>query len=243
MKFLSKAFIVANVFSSCIAFALPTQAVNLLLNSGFETGDLTGWSIDGETIEFGVNSDGVDISENTPLFFNPSLQNVRSGDFAAYALVRNSPRETAIFSQTVNAEPDTTYLIGYWVGADSSTDGFGLFTDRGLNPRIFANDINIQATGPIEFDTGSEPSDFVFVSGQYTTGETETSVLVNYTVIGSGTARGAFSVDDFTFEEVPEPLPIMTLPIIICVGLLLRRKYECVSHDELSSADSGKHPS
>ncbi|PZD74752.1 hypothetical protein C1752_00691 [Acaryochloris thomasi RCC1774] len=223
MNVFLKVSIVVSVLVSSAASASSARAVSLLTNSGFETGDLTGWTVAGNIVDFGVNRDGADLSANTFDSFNPSFQNVRSGNFAAYAVVRTNPAERAIFSQAVTVQPDTTYSLGYWLSADSRTGAYGLFNNFG-NPTISVNGSDIEATGPSQFDTGASPSDFIFVSGEYTTSQEETSVLVDYSIIGSGTARAAFSVDDFTFEAVPESSFMMTIPFVFGMVLILRRK-------------------
>ena len=61
---------------------------NLLVNPGFETGDFSGWTVGGNSMNTGVASDGTPISGFDPPFAW-NYVNVRSGDYAGYALVKD----------------------------------------------------------------------------------------------------------------------------------------------------------
>src|SRR5438876_9222795 len=83
----------------CLVLALATSrsspgAVNLLMNPGFETGDLTGWTVGGTAVP-GVATDGVPISSGVP----GNVVHPFAGNYAAYATLQ-SPSTTLTLSQT-----------------------------------------------------------------------------------------------------------------------------------------------
>ena len=95
--------------------ASDASADNLLVNPGFETGNFAGWTIAGNSISFGVNTDGTPIAgAQTP--FPPNFVNVRSGAFAGWALVKDGidPVERITLTQTQAVPPNELLNIGFW---------------------------------------------------------------------------------------------------------------------------------
>jgi MYXO-CTERM domain-containing protein len=87
---------------------------NLVSNCGFETGDFTGWTLGGNTLNPGDNYYGVDAFD------------ANSGNFGAYMsqdfFVGTSPVE---LSQTLATTVGATYDIAYWLEQDTApTTGF-----------------------------------------------------------------------------------------------------------------------
>ena len=93
----------------CLVASASQATINLLANSGFETGDFSGWTVEGNSIQEDVATDGTPIPNADPPF-PPNFQNVRSGQFAGNALIRDgltvpaeriilSPKYTSISSQ------------------------------------------------------------------------------------------------------------------------------------------------
>lgn len=188
-----------------LVFASSAQAT-LLTNAGFETGDFTGWTVGGNTISSGVNVDGANLSAFTQNIFDPTFQNVRSGTFAAYGIVRTSPLEQIILEQTVSVVAGQSYDVGYFVGADASNRSYGFSSGNS----IVVDGTSLGLTGLGAFSTGSTSADFRHVFGTYVASASN-SVTVSYTITGSGTGRAGFSFDDFYFDgaapvtAVPEP--------------------------------------
>ena len=81
--------LLAGLATGLFIFSLAgtANAAQSLINAGFETGDLTGWTIGGNSVDYGVNTDGVDISTYTLDSFDPTCQNIRSGSYGAYGIV------------------------------------------------------------------------------------------------------------------------------------------------------------
>ena len=185
--------------------ATPTYAVNLLTNPGFETGDLTGWDFLGGTIRLGVETAGTEIPPEG--LYYPSIQNVRSGDFAAYAIVDQPLDEYVRLSQLLTVVPNTTYSMGYYASVNApplNSVGFGDSPYSSLVD-ILINDVSIAATHP---DTIG--NDFVLVDGSFTTGASQTVLTVTFEAsASSNTGSVGLSLDDFYFADsvsaVPEP--------------------------------------
>ncbi len=204
-------------------------ATQLLINSSFETGDLTGWTIGGTSPHHGVNLDGTDLSGfTTPDDFDPSYQNVRSGSYAAFASLSTNPLQQIWFEQTINTVANSTYDIGYWMGVDTNS-GVGVWD---ADNDILVNGTSIMLSGFGGVYPGSDPLDFNNIFGQYATGAGETSVTVSFRISGSGTWQAAFSLDDFYFdgqapisgEPIPEPATMLLFGTGIAVLIGAGRK-------------------
>ena len=87
-----------------LAMTITTRA-NLLSNPGFETGNLAGWTMGGSNGGSGVLSDGQSIPGVTHSGFLPSYQNVRSGNYGAYAVTAGTNGEYVSFAQTLSLAP------------------------------------------------------------------------------------------------------------------------------------------
>ena len=182
--------------------------VNLLVNPGFETGDFTGWSVGGNSIQVAVQPDGTLIPHTDPPF-SPSYQNVRSGNFAGNALIRRGeylrppePNERVILSQVVAVRPNADVEVGFWLGNDSGSE-FGLETlDR--YTQIFIDGVGLLTWWPYIVGPGDTPSDFYQFRATFNTGN-RTSIEVVFAINGSGTARAGASFDDFyLLSEAPD---------------------------------------
>lgn len=192
-----------------LAGSVPAFAAdeNLLSNPGFETGDLTGWTISGNTPNYGVATDGTLIPATFAPFGN-IYTNVRSGTYSGWSNVRGFSKVSIKLSQTFDVAPNSTYDVGYYVGVDSPSE-FGY----GMQAVVTVNSSTLSLTGVFQLDNtnggnGSGPSNFRHVFGSYTTGATETSVTVTYEIWGSGTGQSGFSFDDFHFTGPPAVIPV-----------------------------------
>jgi hypothetical protein len=196
-----------------LANAVP---INLLTNAGFETGDFTGWTVGGTSVQSAVDTDGTVIPGTEP-FFGTTFQNVRSGTYGANALVRGSPGEQVFFEQAVSVIAGNTYDVGYFAGVDSPSFQVASY---GFGPTsILVDGGALALTGPTDITSGSTPGDFVHVFGNYLAGSTGL-VTVSYRIAGSGTGRAGFSFDDihFTGEAAAVPAPATTA--LLALGLL-----------------------
>jgi hypothetical protein len=194
-----------------LANAVP---INLLTNAGFETGDFTGWTVGGTSVQSAVDTDGT-VIPGTNLAFGTTFQNVRSGTYGANALVRGDPLEQVFFEQAVSVIAGNTYDVGYFAGVDSPTS---IVSQYGFGPSsILVDGVALALTQPSDLAIGSTPamSDWEHVFGNYLAGGTGL-VNVSYRIAGSGTGRAGFSFDDmyFTGEAAAVPAP----PALILFG-------------------------
>ncbi len=190
--------------------------INLLSNPGFETGDLTGWTVGGPNGGYGVLTDGSSIPGVTYVELLPAYQNVRSGTYAAYAVAAYAQMEYVMFSQVLNLLPGT-YTASFYMGHD---ENHGI----GISPAIGVGNLGIwidQTLVPFNsfyennFYPGSDPEDFTlfdadfFCSGGLTT--------IEFRISGSGTERAGISIDDLAVMAIPSPGAIY----LACIGSAL----------------------
>ena len=186
--------------------AMTAEPVNLLVNGTFETGDFTGWTIGGNSVNSGVAVDGQVIA-GTQATFGENLTNVHAGKLAGFAVVRTSPLEQITLTQTIQVAPSTTYDVGYFVNTDApALAGYAMVCD---DTQIKVGDTFLSVTGCGPLTTaegnGPNPSDFRHVSGSFFTGPDQTSATVTFTISGSGTGRAGFNFDDFYVNRRPSP--------------------------------------
>lgn len=218
-----KCTLVAVFFASTFVLTwwggIDAAPINLLTNPGFETGDFTGWTVTGTSSSTGVATAGTPIP---PTFF-PSVVDVRSGSFAAFASVAQGatgfPFEQVLLSQTLAVLPSTAYSLGYFASAQATgSSGFGF----GNLPSTSTVDIVVDgvSTGPI-FPIVIFVSDgFIPVSSTYTTGPSQTALTVTYSTSASGASVG-ISLDDyfFTGESPQAPIPEPSTMLLLASGL------------------------
>ncbi len=196
--------------------------VNLLANPGFETGDLTGWTVGGINGGVGVLTDGASIPGVTYVDFVPAYQNVRSGSYGAYAVTAavpvSGPVEYASFSQTVNLVPGT-YTASFYMGHDESS-GFGIgwaISNGYLGIRIDGNPVPFNSSYANNFSPGSGPGDFTLFDADFVS--TGGLTTVEFRISGSGYARAGISVDDFSLMGEVSSLAIPAPGAMVLAGL------------------------
>jgi len=198
------------------------KADNLLTNPSFETGDLSGWIVNGDA-QRGVVLDG------TPFFswiIQPEAVYSRSGDYALYTKLENwGPFENqhqppiCTFSQNVRVNRNVTYDVGYYTLTGSPGD----YGQDSSNESIIIGGIEtkINAGTPI----GHSPEDFVH-NHIYYTPNADKDILVTFKIDSPYPAwywdyDVIHSYDDFHFSIVPEPL---TIGLLSLGSLVLLRK-------------------
>jgi hypothetical protein len=159
---------------------------NLLANPGFETGDFTGWTVSGNSPNYGVNVAGFQIAGTD--YATTVL--VHSGTFAGYAVVCGLFCDVYLdLSQRVNVVPGATYWAGFWLG-DGSNQPFG-------------NSVTISVDGApilLTWDVQVEPG-YHFVGGVFAA--TDAQPVIDFHIEGSGGALAGFSFDDFCISGNP----------------------------------------
>jgi len=178
------------------------------VNPSFETGDFTGWTVGGNTVVHGVGRDGDFLGSNPP--FHPAYINVRSGEFAAWAAVKNpiipsNEIERLLLTQTLAVRQNTEVSVGFWLGnGTASTYGVQTAIDQ---LQIYVDGVAMLACcDSPNIHPGTTPADFHLFSQTFNTGS-RSSITVTYAVNGSGGIRAPVPFDDFYFitEPVPEP--------------------------------------
>ena len=173
----------------CLVLALSTCAwtqQNLLANPGFETGDFTGWTVNGTSSNFGVNTAGFVITGTDPRYGTETVL-VHSGTQAGYAVVCRdcSPAQYLDLQQPVNLIPGNVYTVSFWVG-NSTTQAFG-------------NDCKVTVNGTA-ITLSTYPNDifqgYNLMSGRFIA--TQANATIDFRIEGSGTAATGFSFDDFS---------------------------------------------
>lgn len=194
---------------------------NILLDPGFESGGLSFWTVGGKNGGFGVATNGAVLpvtgAPDSPGLFYPSQQNVRSGNFAAYAITAGDSQapwsEYATFSQSVSLQGGS-YELGFWLSTVDDNGGVGLYSAMGSGRLgIYVDGTQIPFTIAPAAD-GTLTSTWVeFASQDFLTSGTH---QIEFSVSAGGTARVGISLDDTFMEAVPEP----SCAALVTLGLL-----------------------
>ena len=199
----------ALAISLCVVLTSSAHA-NLLSNPGFETGDLTGWTVGGSAPRgYGVATAGQALPAG---YYGPSVQEVNSGNFAAWVSTAHSLGDMLTLTQTLTLSAGT-YDVGFYYGSNQGPYGnsTGIFLD---GTQIGYGISNIVNGFQLEF------ANFVLT--------TSGSHQITFDISGSGTAPVSISVDDFYLNNtnaVPEPGTLALLALgLFGFGMSRRRK-------------------
>jgi len=197
------------------AFATSAWGANLLVNPGFETGDLSGWTVSGLT---GAGMSGDPIPGT---LFGATIA-VKEGTFAAYGVVRGSCctiPEPAIFSQLISVTPGTDYTAGFFAKHQSLTGVGYSVGDAATSIQIFVDGVGLLPSSShtsCPLDCFSSVRGFLAFESTFNSGAAS-SVLVEFRMIASGTGYAGISMDDFyVIGKVPEPASIGM--VIVALG-------------------------
>jgi hypothetical protein len=187
-----------------------------LVNGGFETGSFSGWTVAGNSPNFGVGTAGTVITGTYPPFGTTTVL-VHSGSYAGYAVVCSVISSTCKpsgnindyldLSQVISVVPGDTYTAGLYVAANGSSFGYG-------------SNIGISIDGtPIVVPQLGVSSTYQFFSGTFST--LDPTPTITFHINGSGNADAGFSFDDLSVtgppaSVTPEPQSL----VLFATGLL-----------------------
>ncbi len=198
--------------ASLMTFAVAsTASANVLVNSGFESGDLTGWTVAGNApLGFGVGTAGKILPSG---YYGTSKIVVGSGNYAFWIMSRNLLGEFIDLSQTVDLSGGT-YNIGFTYGSNQGP--FGNATSIFLDGKQIAS-----GSGNIINGLQTETAQQLISAGTHT---------FTFHLAGSGTVALPLSADNFYVSNingdavVPEPGSIALLGLgLLGMGAMLRK--------------------
>lgn len=169
--------------------------VNLLTNSGFESGDFNGWAV-------GPAGDLTVVSVASPDNYNAYAPHsgVYSAQFASSAVPDD------VLSQTIATSAGETYTVSFWLAND----------DQGLTPE---NDFKVLFDGNSLLDL-ENANDFSYTHYQFTEAVTGAGSLLTFS---GRQPPGAFYLDDINVTDagpaaVPEASSVVSLGVLLTLG-------------------------
>jgi subtilase family serine protease len=163
-------------------------------NGGFETGDLTDWTLVGSSeLVFALAGDDADVAGEEALPGQPDEQFVHSGLYGAYLgeYAWNGYPAVGSLSQTVATSPGQQYLVSFWLTCVPDSQGVTTnneFTAQWNNLTLYAQ-TNLDAFG--------------WTNLEFVVPATTTSTTLEFDFNND---PGAFGLDDVTVEPVPAPV-------------------------------------
>jgi hypothetical protein len=149
-------------------------------NGGFETGDLSDWTLNGsDELVFALAGDDVDVAGTAALPGQPDGLFVRSGLYGAYLgeWAWNGYPAVGSLAQAVTTKANQTYLVSFWLTCVPDSSGMttnNQFIAKWNNSKIYAGTnlnafgwTNLQFVAPataagtaLEFDFNNDPGAF-----------------------------------------------------------------------------------
>jgi subtilase family serine protease len=163
-------------------------------NGGFETGDLTDWTLVGSTeLNFALSGDDVDVAGTAALPGEPDELFVHSGLYGAYLgeWAWNGYPAVGSLSQAVATTANQQYLVSFWltcVPDDQGVTTNNEFIAKWNNSTLYAQ-TNLGAFG--------------WTNLQFVAPATTKSTTLEFDF---NNVPGAFGLDDVTVEPVPAPV-------------------------------------
>ncbi len=182
------------------SIAFGAQA-NLLTNPGFETGDLSGWTVSGSVpLGYGVGTSGQATPDGA---LGSGSVLVHGGSFAAWAVTRNFFGDGLQLSQTLQLNAGE-YSAGFFYGSNRGPYANAL--------AIYLDGAALTSGGPY-IDNGFLEQKTTFQlasSGSHT---------LSFLLSGSGFGPAPISADDFYLKGTA-PVPEPASAALLCAGLL-----------------------
>ncbi len=178
------------VFQNLTAGTTQNRQFDLYVgNGGFETGDLTYWTLVGDTtLIFALAADGADVAGQAALPGQPDGLFVHSGLYGGY--LGQWPNNGTL-SQTVPTTAGQKLLVSFWLTSVSDNQG-------GTVPNGFVAKWN----GATLFMATNLPV-FAWTNLQYMVSSAGTSGALEFDF---NNTPGAFGLDDVTVQTLPAPL-------------------------------------
>jgi subtilase family serine protease len=166
-----------------LAVALPfTLSIgqSVLQNGGFETGDFTSWTLDGNGPDYNLVDNG-SVTAVTP----------HSGTYFA---ALGEPYTIAYLSQILSTVPGQNYLLSFWLNNDVGGNI--------LNPEKFSANWNTNAGTTNTLFSLTNPASFSWTNLQFIVVATGTSTTLQF---GSQNSPDWFALDDVNVWPIPNP--------------------------------------
>ena len=163
-------------------------------NGGFETGDLTNWTLVGSTeLVFALAADDLDVAGGDALTNEPDELFVHSGLYGAYLGEFSWEGYPAVgsLSQTVATAPQQQYLISFWLTC--VPDSQGVTTNNEFAAIWNGSTLYAQTNLPA----------FGWTNMQFVAPATTTSTTLEFDF---NSVPGAFGLDDIAVGPVPAPV-------------------------------------
>ena len=189
------------IFNNLTAGTVQNRQFDLYVgNGGFETGDLTDWTLLGSPeLVFALAADDVDVAGTAALPGQPDELFVHSGLYGAYLgeySWNGYPAEGSL-SQAVATTANQQYLVSFWLTCVSDNQG-----------TTAPNDFAAKWNGSTLY-TQTNLGAFGWTNLQFVAPATSTSTPLEFDF---NNVPGAFGLDDVTVE--PVPAPILNTPVV-----------------------------
>ncbi len=184
--------------------AAGTLSADIVVNGGFETGNFTGWTLNGN----------IDDGGGMPAVFVTGAF-VNSGDYAAdLGAVTNN----TLLDQTLSVTPLTSYKITFFVSQGFDPDPTNEVTN--FFSASFGGVTGLTLTDAPAFD-------YEMFSFYATTGVSQTSALLEFKTHND---VDFYNLDDVSVVATPEPASLLLFGSTLAIlGGALRRKRRAVS--------------